>query len=226
MNDQQQYWEARILTWEQTAYSGESRSSVSMLDRIATPFRRILVRRLETATSLVRDQVRGQVVVDCGCASGGLLRALLPYGPKKLIGLDISSSAVSAATEAANELGASDVMEFVQADIRQDSTVIEEADLVLGIGFIDYLSPAEMESFVKALSGKLFLFSFPHRRMGLREALHPIYLKLAGCPGAYKYSGPEMDAILGRAGLAGWWYYDRDNIRFVTNLPRGSDAGQ
>lgn len=46
---------------------------------------------------------------------------------------------------------------------------------------------------------------------------------MAGCgwPTApvYKYTNAEMNSMLATAAIEGSWYYDRDSVRFVTNLP-------
>ena len=112
-------------------------------------------------------------------------------------------------------------MEFLCADLRQDPTLLNEADVITGIGFMDYLAPSELRQFSRSLAGRTFLISFPERALSLRTILHRIYLKVANCPGSYLYSRPEMDRILEAAGASGWWYYvDADKVRYLTNLPQ------
>lgn len=219
MIDQRRFWEAKIETWERSIYSRRRFSSRALLDSLAAPFRVLLRKRLEVAVELVKGHIRGKVVLDCGCGTGILLSRLAPYGPKKLIGVDIAAPAIEAARAVAGRHPGV-AMEFLRADVREDASPLREADLVTAIGFIDYFSPAELARFTAAVGERLFLYSFPERRLSPRELLHKVYLRLAHCPGAYKYSRAEMDAILRRAGARDWWYYDRENIRYVTNLPR------
>lgn len=219
MSSQGQYWDDRIINWEKSAYSNQLLSKQSLLDTVATPFRKILDRRMRDAERLLSPVVSGKVVLDCGCGSGKMLRDLRVFNPERLIGVDIASSAVNYAKQYANQNGLSELMEFHCIDIRKDLSICKQADIVTGLGFIDYLAPEELSELLTALSEKMFLFSFPAKRVGVREMLHPIYLRLAHCPGAFKYTRAEMDRMLRAANIRSWWYYDRDQVRFVTNLP-------
>lgn len=219
MSSQGEYWDDRIINWEKSAYSKQAISKQSLLDTVATPFRKILDRRMRDAERLLSPVVNGKVVLDCGCGTGKLLRDLRVFNPQRLIGIDIASSAINDAKQNANEHGLAELMEFHCIDIRNDPSICTEADIVTGLGFIDYLAPNELSELLALLSDKMFLFSFPAKRVGVREILHPIYLRLAHCPGAFKYTRAEMDSILRAANIRTWWYYDRDQVRFVTNLP-------
>lgn len=221
MNDQQAYWEAKILGWEASTYTQSGRSSQSLLDRIAAPFRVILRRRMDVAVELIKDRLKEKTVVDCGCGTGAFLARLLPYGPKRLIGVDIARPAIEIAERVAEAQGLRDRMEFVCADVRVDHRPLNEADIITAIGFMDYLAPDEMKQFSRSLAGRTFLISFPEKVWSLRAIIHRIYLMAAHCPGSYLYSRFEMDRILEEAGASGWWYYvDADKIRYVTNLSR------
>ena len=176
---------------------------------------------MDVAVELIKDHLEGKTVLDCGCGTGAFLARLVPYGPKKLIGVDIARPAIEIAQRVAEARGVGDRMEFVCADLRNDQHIINEADVVTGIGFMDYLTPEELRNFSRALAGRTFLISFPERVLTVRTLLHRVYLMLARCPGSYLYSRLEMDRILKEAGASDWWYYlDTDNVRYITNLPR------
>lgn len=220
MTDQEAYWNQRIVNWERTAYTNERPERLPLLETVAAPFRKILDRRMRDTERLVAPLVRDRVLLDCGCATGKLLRDLVPFSPKHLIGVDIAQNAIDEGTAIATRLGLSDLMELHCVDLRQDPSLLGKADVVTGLGFLDYLAPAELEALFKELKGKLFVFSFPAKRLGYREILHPIYLRLAHCPGAYTYRKAEMDQLLRRSGITEWWYYDRDQVRLLTNVPK------
>ena len=221
-NPMADYWENRISTWEVSVY--DQGPSVPLLDRIASPFRRILRERLERTIDLVSTRVAGRSVVDCGCGSGKLLFRLLAFKPSRLVGVDIAPSAIERANAILNAEetlhGIQLPISFQCVDLRQTVDVLDGADLVIGIGFLDYLSPEEFGFLASALRGKEFLFSFPERRVSARELVHRVYLLLAHCPGAHKYSRREASEILHNAGITDFWFDDRNNLRFVTNLPR------
>ncbi len=220
MKSQKQYWESKITEWEQTIYSDKKSSTVTFLERVASLFRKILKKSLEVAEKLVADHIKGKVVVDLGCASGIFLINLLKHKPKKLIGVDIAPSAIQAANAKAKELGITRKVKFVEADTRKKTDFLDNADIIIGIGFIDYLNQKELISLFKNIKNKRFLFSFPEKIISPRETLHHIYLRLASCPGSYKLSKKEMDIILKKAGIRKWRYYDKENIRFIVNLPQ------
>lgn len=218
MKTQQTYWETKIIDWEKSIYSKKKSFAGPVLDQLASPFRKILAKRLAVTQDLLAGHIRGKVVADLGCGTGLLLQKLIRYRPKKLIGVDIASSAIRLAK--LNFKNENIQSRFICADIRKEGGFLKEADIVVGVGFLDYFQSPELLKLLAALKGKKFLFSFPARVWSLREMMQKVYIKLAGCPGSYKYSRKELDALLRQAGLKNWWYYDKEKIRFVTNLPR------
>lgn len=221
MKSQKAYWEAKIIDWEKSVYSRRILSSKLFLEKIATPFRKLLKKRMAIAETLLANYIKGKIVMDLGCGSGIFLISLLKYKPKKLIGIDIAQSAIKIANQRIKKLGLKGKIEFLCTDVRKPSISLQLADTVTGIGFIDYLNKQELINLFKKIGSKnLFLFSFPAKIFSLREILHRVYLILISCPGSHKYSRKEMDAILERAGIEKWWYYDKKTIRFITNLPR------
>lgn len=218
ISDQKFYWETKIVDWESSTYL--ENKGLSLLDRMAAPFRKILMKRLKVAEQLASKYIKGKVVLDLGCASGILITRLLRHNPKILIGVDIAEVAINIAKEQAKKNGLSSKIKFICADVRTNKDVLKEADVIIGVGFIDYFNAIELLELMKSLKGKKFLLSFPEKRLSPREVLHRIYLIFASCPGSYKYSKTEMDSIMRTAGIKDWWYYDKENIRFVTNLPR------
>ncbi|PJE70006.1 hypothetical protein COU97_01950 [Candidatus Shapirobacteria bacterium CG10_big_fil_rev_8_21_14_0_10_48_15] len=215
MKSQKKYWETKIINWEKTIYSSKKLAPQSLVEKMAAPFRKILKKRLAAAEKLVSRHAKGKIIADLGCGSGIFLKKMAKYQPKKLIGVDIALSAIEAAQSGCQGRR----YHFVCTDLRRDTGPVKNAHIVVGIGFIDYFAKDELVGLFGTLKNKQFLFSFPEKIFSLREILHRAYLILAACPGSNKYSRQEMDAILKKAGLQKWWYYDQDNIRFVTNLP-------
>ena len=42
MNSQKDYWEKKIIKWEESAYQGKKSLTLPVIDRLAAPFRKIL----------------------------------------------------------------------------------------------------------------------------------------------------------------------------------------
>ncbi|MCL5432572.1 MAG: class I SAM-dependent methyltransferase [Patescibacteria group bacterium] len=220
MNNQKKYWEEKIIKWEKNVYQGKNYSRQPIFEKIATPFRRILKTRLNTAEKLVSKHIKNKIVADLGCGSGIFIMNLLKYNPKKLVGVDIAPSAVKFANGNVKKERLGKKIKFVCEDVRKNTRVLKNVDVVTGIGFIDYFNREELQNLLNSLKGKIFMFSFPQKIITPREILHRVYLLMASCPGSYKYTKSEMDEMIKKAGFKNWWYYDKESIRFVTNLPK------
>lgn len=220
MKDQKAYWENKIIAWEKTIYSDKNATKTSTLEKLASHFRGILKKRLDVAEQLVGLYIKGETIIDLGCGSGILIKRLLKYNPKRIIGVDLAESAIKLAENKIKELKNHKQVKFICADVRKDVNVLKEGNIIIGVGFIDYFNKEELLFLLKNLKEKKFLFSFPEKILSVREILQRIYLTLAACPGSHKYSKSEMDSLIKKAGIDKWWYYDKENIRFVTNLPR------
>ncbi len=219
-SDQQSYWDKKILEWEGTMYAGGAR--VSLIERLAVPFRTQLKKRLLVAEELVKNYVVNRTLCDLGCGSGIFIIRLLKYNPRNLVGVDIAPSGIEAANRHVSDLGLTgNEISFLCKDARVDSSFLREVDIVTGTGLLDYFQKHEIASLFRAVKEKKFLFSLPTEgKLGAREILRGIYLKIASCPGSYSCSRGELDGMLTEAGINNYWYYDRESIRFVTNLPK------
>lgn len=228
MNDERSYWDKKILEWESTIYGSSAQATrQSLLERLAVPFRKTLRRRLDAAEALVKDHVANKTLVDLGCGSGILLRRLLKYSPKRLIGIDIAPNAIERAQAGAAEMGLdSSKLAFFCRDLRTERDLFEgsdfrDVDIVTGIGFLDYLNRDEFAAIFQSIRGKEFLFArAAESTRSPRELLRQVYLKVASCPGSYTHSKSETDEALHQAGFSDYWYYDREELRFISNLPR------
>lgn len=220
MTNQESYWENKIIGWEKTIYNDKIFIKTSLLEKVAARFRGILKKRLDVTEKLVAPYIKNKIVIDLGCGSGILIQRLLQYEPKKIIGVDIAKSAIKLAEKNIKEAKEERKAKFICVDVRGNAKILKDGDIIIGVGFIDYFNDKELLALFKNLKGKKILLSFPEKILSLREILHRIYLMLSSCPGSYKYSKAEMDILLKKAGIKNLWYYDKENIRFVTNLPK------
>uniref|UniRef100_E6Q6Y0 Methyltransferase domain-containing protein n=1 Tax=mine drainage metagenome TaxID=410659 RepID=E6Q6Y0_9ZZZZ len=220
-DEQRTYWEKKIIAWEGSMRGASNPRSVPFLERAAAPFRKSLILRLEVAERLLKNQIAGKIVADLGCGSGMLARNLSAYGPSQVIGVDIALPAVQTAQQRSRDAGiAPSLVDFVCKDVRYDTDFLAKVDVVVGVGFLDYLNKDECLALFRSIRGKAFLFSSPvEKEFSLRALLRQIYLKLAGCPGSYRYSRAELDDMF--RGMGNIHHYNKNSIRFVTNLPIG-----
>ena len=218
MNNQKEYWNKKIIDWEKTIYIKNDKTKQNILEKLATPFRRILKKRMEVAEFLLSDKIENKTVADLGCGTGILLFNLAKYNPRKLIGYDISEDAVKIANKKIEQMNLQDKFKFVCVDLRKEYVFLENIDYFVGVGFIDYFTPDELLTLFKNLNGKPFLFSFPEKKLTPRELLHKVYLKFSDCPGSFKYTKTEIEQILKKAGYNQCWYYDKESIRYITNI--------
>lgn len=219
MNEQQRYWDSKILEWESTIYGAPEHASA--IERLAAPFRKVLKDRMEMAEELMKNYVAGCTVADIGCGSGIFLMRLLKYNPKKLIGMDIAVSAIEAGRERLRAMGLDESkVRLIAADVRHDAQAIAEADIVTGLGLLDYLDDAELSALFRAVKGKLFLFARPAEdRKSIKEWLRRLYLRVVSCPGSYIHSKAQTAEALQSAGITDYTFYERKGIKFITNLP-------
>jgi 2-polyprenyl-3-methyl-5-hydroxy-6-metoxy-1,4-benzoquinol methylase len=211
--DQQQYWDSKILAWERSAYSRDLKGQ-SFIERVATFFRGPIRARREVLVSTLQARLKGATVLELGCASGPLAAPILKAGAKQYTGVDISPQAIALAQRTASTLGIAEKARFMQANVSERND-LPEADVVFGLGFLDYLSASDQQRLFKSLKGE-FIFSFPEKRQSLLNFLQVFYLRTQGCPGFFKFSQAEMADIIPKN--AGHFFIERQGLVFVTNI--------
>lgn len=214
MNSQKDYWDRKIREWTEASYRRGS-GKVSLVEKVAGLFRSGIEGRMRVALETVGPLVRGKTVVDMGCGLGDLCFGILKYQPKKVIGVDISGVAVREARKTAKRKKVADRIEFIQGDLVTMKTW-PRFDIALGLGFIDYLDYEELKWLLAKLKGKKFFFSIFEKRLTLLNLIHPLYTKIQGCPGAYKYTKGQMKVMAGNK--VSLRFFEENGLLFVTNF--------
>lgn len=214
-----QYWDRKIRLWEASVYDRNTQG-LSPLERLATLFRSLVKGRMEEAAAVLAGWIPGKTVVDVGCGSGLLAERLLDAGAAKVTGLDIAPAGIASAQDRLVRRG----IDRSRYEFREQNLATHpetpQADVTVGLGFLDYLDPSEIVALFRHIRSPKFLFSFPERQYSVRMLLHEGYLRLAGCPVFYKYSRAEFDRLLRQAGrFHDRAYYQRASFRFVHNIP-------
>lgn len=213
--ESKKYWNKKIIEWEKSSYQ-DAFSDLSLMEKIATRFRSPIKRRREVLLNLLKDTIKGKTILELGCGSGDLCFEFLNMGAAKVIGIDISDTAINAAKDKSDSLGGlQGTAQFFVGDVRKNIN-LPDADFVVGLGFIDYIDIASLKALFAKIKGK-FIFSFPEKKFNLINMLHYIYLKSQGCPSFYKFSRSEFDNMPNQT--AKCHFFSKENMTFISNFP-------
>lgn len=210
--DQKEYWDKKIKVWSDSTYT-EKPKKIGLVERVAKSFRSPVVNRRAALLQYLTDDLSVKTVLDLGCGNGNLSLAILATGAKKVIGLDISPSITTDNKEMAKKTGKEGKLEFICGDVRE-MAVLPASDLVVGLGFIDYLNLDELVALLNKVGDRSFIFSFPEKKFSLINILQYFYLKSQGCPGFFKFRKRDVDKISGRQ----WKYPSISGLVFISNF--------
>jgi SAM-dependent methyltransferase len=172
--DPRQFWEDKLLTWEQGRY-GKPERPLGPLEWIANRSSTSLRYRVVITPELLKPFLAGKRVVELGCGSGLLATKLIEYGAASYLGIDIAESAIRKARE--RHGGRDARIAFAVGGVADLQPLA--ADLVMSLGLFDWLRDDEIAN-VFAKSGSAdFLHAIAERRPGLQQWLHRAYVQLA-----------------------------------------------
>lgn len=212
MPTQKEYWDKKIRDWSYASY--KKIGQTSLIEKIASFFRAVETRK-EVTLKLIGPKAKNKTIVELGCGMGEFAMGLvMRYKPKKVIVYDISEIAIKSVKKDAKKLEILSKMEFYTADV----TTIDkfpQFDLVVGLGFIEYLNPQQMEKLFAIIGDKPFLFSYFEKKLSFYNLLHKIYISMQKCPGAYKYSKKEIRAFIPQK--LKLYFVKKNGLQFITN---------
>jgi len=189
-----QYWD-RIAPEFDSIYSGRKSALARALDRW---LRRDMYQRFDWVMNNACNPT-DETVCDVGCGSGRFVSALAKKGAR-VTGVDFAPEMLRLARELARREGVADKCHFVLSDIL-DWTTSERFDLVIAIGFWDYVAdPMPRLKNIRRLTRGTFLSAWP-RAGTLRMALRTARLKVAGCP-VYFWREEQVQKCLRHAGFS------------------------
>lgn len=171
--DPKQFWEGKLLGWEQGRYGTPERRT-GLLEWIADRSSMSLRFRIAITPELLKPFLAGRHVVELGCGSGLLAAKLVEHGAASYLGIDIADAAIMRARECHGR----------DARIRFEVDSVAAmprlaADLVISLGLFDWLNDEEISAvFVKSGSAH-FLHAIAEKRPGVQQLLHRCYVQLA-----------------------------------------------
>ena len=208
------YWDDKITWWAESSYEEQPRG---LTGRIMAHLRRSVHARAVIALEILRPHIEGKTILDIGCGNGHFVKGCLDLGAKHAYGMDISPQAVDLARRLAEKNGYADRAEFYTG--RAGDGNFPEADIVTGLGLIDWLSPAECMAMLRAIRGRKFLFSYSEQDNSFDEIVHHFYLieRLRWFGKGVRAYHHRRETILSRfrkAGLAPVTIVERKEMRF------------
>jgi SAM-dependent methyltransferase len=171
--DAKEFWEAKLLGWEQGRYGSPERPP-GFVEWIANRSSASLRFRVSITPKLLQPFLFNKHVVELGCGSGIIAGKFLEYGASSYLGIDIAESAIE---QARSRHGNDARMQFQVGSVAELPAL--SADLVVSLGLFDWLTDEEIAT-VFGQSGKAdFLHAIAERRPGVQQWLHRSYVHLA-----------------------------------------------
>lgn len=212
-----------MLSWEASAYFKDSPQKANWWDRLSTVFRgNAMYVRMQAALDLLKPHLAGQTIMDVGCGSGRFAFQMIEAGAAKVIGVDISTEAISQADERRRHLGLNEKLELRVEDLIYPKNPLPAVDIVTALGVIEYFDPTTMAAFLGNLKTKYFLFDFPdlnRRKEFPTWMLRQVYIRVNRLPGVFLYSLEQFARIAEPFGFMNIRMIKRDKFYYVTNLP-------
>jgi SAM-dependent methyltransferase len=171
--DPKQFWEAKLLAWEEGRYGRPDRPR-GLLEWIANRSSMSLRFRVAIAPELLRPYLAGKRVLELGCGSGIIAGKLIEHGAASYLGIDSAESAIE---KARSRYGNDARMQFQVGNVADLPSL--SADLIVSLGFFDWLTDDEIASVFRQSSKADFLHAIAERRPGIQHWLHRSYVQLA-----------------------------------------------
>jgi len=186
------YWDNKIIEWEDSL---QNPKKVSFIESLASKFRKPLKIRRAMCFDLLKKVGKGKTILELGCGSGYFaINVLQKIKPKKIIGMDISSSAIQRANKLKKELHLPNNIEFIEGDTTIEN--LPKAEITIGLGFLDYLTKNEIRALIKKINSKYVIFTFSEKKVSLKRYLHIAYLISQRCPKHHYYTKKEIASLI------------------------------
>jgi SAM-dependent methyltransferase len=169
-----QFWEAKILDWEQGRYARPNRP-IGVLEWIADRSSMSLRFRIDITPELLAPFLANKRVVELGCGSGLLAGRIIDYGAASYVGVDLAETAIAKARQ--RHRASDSRIAFEVADVASMRPLA--ADLVISLGLFDWLTDDEIAAVFQKFGSADFLHAIAERRPGIQQWLHRIYVQLA-----------------------------------------------
>lgn len=204
MKTQKEYWEGRILEWEDHAFGAEKPRPLSLIERMAQPFRGPVRHRRDVAWNVLQQE-KPQRILELGCGSGRFAFSLVTQADvQHVTGVDISEQAIQVAQNKAASLNLTGKLSFIYSSISDLNFEAQKPfDYVVGLGLTPYLTDQEFTKLFSAIKGTRFFFDVHPKGISLQNSAHAFYRMVKGHPFYYRYTKQEIMDKLAKLGITG-----------------------
>ncbi len=219
MKTQKDYWEKRILDWEDSSYGSVEPKATPLVEKVAHYFRGPVRHRPLVAMQIVK-QAKPRRVLELGCGSGRLAFQLVTQTDvSHVTGVDISEQAIAIARLRAAERGLEDGLSFLASSIADlDFDALRPFDFVLGMGLTPYLREAELMRLFKSIGNALFLFDVHPKGFTFQNLNHAVYRRIKGHPFYKLYGKEELLGKLADLGISNVSWNHSQGVHYITNV--------
>lgn len=221
--DPKAFWNAKILGWEASRYGGAA--APGLIEGLAGRVSSSLRFRLDVAARLLAPHLAGRRVAELGCGSGLLAERLLALGAASYQGYDLSEAAIARAQQRAADSPRGEAMRFAVAAV---ADLPPQGDaLVISLGLVDWLTPAELDRLFALGRQGSCLHAFSERRRSATQLIHRAYVQLSygwkngGYTPRY-HEAAQIAAIASRHGIGPLTVFRHRRLSFgvfVSDLP-------
>ena len=226
MNSQKDYWEKKIVPWEQSAFHEDRPSSSSLLERVAQVFRKTVQHRAAVALQVL-NVVKPKVVLELGCGSGRFSRQVAGQAwAERVLGVDISDEAIALAkSQSSGPSGAK--LTFTASSVSDLSfPAVPDFDFVVGLGLTPYLRDEEFDYLLRGMSGRGFFFDFHPSGLRFVNVAHAAYRAVKRHPFYLLYSDREIGDRVARFGYRNAILGRSHGVYFVCHPGVGNESQQ
>ena len=175
MIDKKEFWEKKIIKWENGRYGIQSQRS-NVVENISDNLSSSLIYRQNFALDLLEKiHDKNITILELGCGSGLIVKKIFDLGFQKYIGTDISENAISRA----NEINKNFVnkAKFYAADT--NFLIKENIKVVFSLGLFDWLEDKDIFNIFRAYPNSIHLHSISEKKDSIYQILHKIYVHIS-----------------------------------------------
>ena len=177
MTNPKDFWEQKILSWENGRYNLEPDSRNTTFETFANKGSGSLRFRIHKTGEMLSEFVEGKNVVELGCGRGLLTRALMDAGARSYLGIDIAEAAIFTARDVHQDLIKTGTVDFVQGKV--DELPKQPADIIFSLGLLDWLTDAELQSMFAWRPDANHFHAIAEKRFSLTQLIHKMYVYVA-----------------------------------------------
>lgn len=152
------FWDKKILTWENARYKNSKGS---------------IYRRQSYCLNLIKKIPKNTSILELGCGSGLLANEIYKLGFLNYTGIDFSNTAINNANKRKKSWPKS--FRFYCED-PTSTNINYQADLVISLGFLDWLTDKQIYSLSQRLDVNHSIHSFSNNGFNLLRFAHLIFV--------------------------------------------------